>query len=535
MLYLTVRGGSLRYFPVVLLIVAVILFVPTASVVGEDTEDTETKVAEIEGGEQYASLAEAVAAAAEYGTVRLIADDHNTSVITLDKSISIDGQGFSFSGTFILDRATEADPYTVILNDIVFLTDALAVSTGTEEVQSVRSVDLTVDGCTFLGTGSDIAVTNASAVRFSDSIFGSGESVSILSEGVATAVRIEESRFYGTVRIVPDASKGGSITSLTVSNNTFPENATGVVVGIVPTSVSFSGGSIGFGTDEAMFVASVPSDYALTVSGGRTMEVLGRATFSGTLPEGVSLRASGLVGMESFTGTVLFDSAGRYSLTVSDSGSLTADTLGMVLNGSTGSGGASIKGTFLVDSDLVIGSALTIPEGSRLNISSGARVSGGTISNSGYIDLYGILSSDVSNSGRIMAHSGSSVLGEVTGNAVEHPIPAVVTTVIRANVGDEVRVELSPSEGTEIDGMDGPDWLSLVNGSLQGVPIRAGTYTVTVYASSDEYSISMAYEFVISPAPAVSENGGWNLGLIVAVFAAMFIAVGLLTLRWARG
>ena len=45
----------------------------------------------------------------------------------------------------------------------------------------------------------------------------------------------------------------------------------------------------------------------------------------------------------------------------------------------------------------------------------------------------------------------------------------------------------------------------------------------------------MAYEFVISPAPAVSDNGEWNLGLIVAVFAAMFIAIGLLTLRWARG
>ncbi len=535
MLYLTVRGGSLRYFPVVLLIVAVTLFVPTASVAGDEPEDTETMVAEIEGGGRYASLSEAVAAVAENGTVRLIADDYSTSAITLDKSISIDGQGRSFSGTFILDRATGADPYAVILKDVVFLTDGVSVSTGTGEVQTVRSVDLSVDGCVFSGSGSDIVVTNASTVRLRDSTFGEGESVSILPEGAATSVQIENSRFYGTVRMVPDASKGGSISSLTVSGNTFPENATGMVVAVVPTSVSFSGGSIGFGTGDAMLVASVPSEYALTVAGGRTMEVSGRATFSGTLPEGVSLRASGLVGMESFTGTVLFDSAGRYSLTVSDSGSMTADTLGMVLNGSTGSGGASIKGTFLVDSDLVIGSALTIPEGSRLNISSGARVSGGTITNAGYIDLYGILSSDVSNSGRIMAHSGSSVLGEIDGNAVEHPIPAVVTTVIRANVGDEVRVELSPSEGTEIDGMDGPDWLSLVNGSLQGVPIRAGTYAVTVYASSDEYSISMAYEFVISPAPAASDNGGWNLGLIVAVFAAMFIAIGLLTLRWARG
>ncbi len=302
----------------------------------------------------------------------------------------------------------------------------------------------------------------------------------------------------------------------------------------MPASVSFSGGSIGFGTDGSVFVASVPSGYTLAVSDG-TMEVSGRATFSGTLPEGLSLRASGLIGLESFTGTVLLDSAGRYSLTVSDSGSLTADTLGMVLNGSTGSGAASIKGTFLVDSDLVIGSSLTIPEGSRLNISSAARVTGGVIANSGYIDLYGILSSDAVNNGRIMAHSGSSILGEIEGNAVERPIPAVVTTVIRAKVGDEVRVELSPSQGTEIDGMDGPDWLSLVNGSLQGVPIRAGTYTATVYASSDEYSISMAYEFVISSAPAVSEKDGWNLGLIVAVFAAMFIAIGLLTLRWARG
>ncbi len=528
--------GSLKHYPVVLLVLAVILFVPTASVVGEDTEDVEAQVAEIEGGETYPTLAEAIGAAAEYSTVRLIADDNDTSPITLDKSISIDGQGFSFSGTFVLDRATGTDPYTVVMNDIVFLTDAVAVSTGTEEVQSVRSVDLTVDGCVFQGTETGIAVTNASAVRMTGSTFStSDENVLILSEGVATAVYIEGSTFYGTIRIAPDTAKGGSVSSLTVSGNTFRDNATGVTVCVVPTAVSLSGATVGFGTGDAMFVAAVPSGYTLTVSGGRTMEVSGRATFSGELPDGVSLYASGLIGLESFSGTVHLDSAGRYSLTLSDSGSITVDTMGMVLDGDTGSGEALIKGTFLVDSDLVIGSSLTIPEGSRLNVSSGARVSGGTVSNSGYIDLYGILSSEVSNAGRIMAHSSSSILGEVTGNAVEHPIPAVVTTVIRANVGDEVRVELSPSEGTEIDGMDGPDWLSLVNGSLQGVPIRAGTYSVTVYASSDEYSISMAYEFVISPAPTVSEKGEWNLGLIVAVFAAMFIAIGLLTLRWARG
>ena len=534
MQYLTVRGGSLRYFPVVLLVLAVILSVPSAFAAGEDAGDAVTEVAETDGGERYASLAEAVAAATGNSTVRLIADDNDAAVIALDKSISIDGQGHSFSGTFVLDRATGTEPYAVILKDIVFLAESVAVSSGTGEVQSVRSVDLTVDGCMFPGSGSGIAVTNASTVRISGSTVADGGSVAILPEGVATAVHIEGNTFQGTIRIVPDAAKGGSITSLTVSDNTFPDDITGVAVSVVPTSVSFSGGSIGFGTDDAMFVASVPSGYALTVSDGRTMGVSGRATFSGSLPEGVSLFASGLIALESFTGTVSLDSAGAYSLNVSDSGSMTVDTLGMVLSGSTGSGEASVKGTFLVDSDLVIGSALTVPEGSRLNISSGARVSGGTLTNSGYIDLYGILSSDVSNSGRIMAHNGSSVLGEVTGNAVEHPIPAVVTTVIRANVGDEVRVELSPSGGTEIDGMDGPDWLSLVNGSIQGVPIRAGTYTATVYASSDEYSISMAYEFVISPARAVSDNGEWNLGLIVAVFAAMFIIIGLLTLRWAR-
>ncbi len=506
------------------------------NVAGEDPGQKETPVAEIDGGERYASLAEAVAAAVDSSTVRLIADDPDTSAITLDKSITIDGQGHSFSGSFVLDRVAEADPYSVVLKDIAFLTQDVAVSSGTEETTSVRSVDLSVNGCVFSGDGTGIAVTNASSVRISGSTYSTaGEAVSILSEGVATAVNIENSTFYGTIRIAPDSSKGGSLASLEASGNTFHHEGAAIVSSSVPSSVSFSGGCIGFGTGDPMFTVTVPSGYTMEVSDGRTMGVSGRATFTGALPDGIALHASGLVNLDSFTGIVLLDSAGRYSLSVSDSGSLTADTMGMVLEGDLGTGEASITGTFVVGSDLVIGSSLAIPEGSRLNISSGARVSGGTIANSGYIDLYGILSSDVSNGGRMMAHSGSSVLGKVDGNPVEHPIPAVVTTVIRANVGDEVLVELNPSQGTEIDGMDGPDWLSLVGGSIRGVPVRAGTYSATVFASSEEYSISMAYQFVISPAPAVSEKDGWNLGLIVVVFVAMFVAIGLLTLRWARG
>lgn len=524
-------------------------------------------VAEIEGGSQYSSLLAAVSAAEDGDTILLLADDSSVSSISVGKSLTIDGQGHSFRGRFVLDSAggESITGYTLEISDLVMAGSAGPLVGGSPSTSAVRSVALALTGCSFSSSASVlVSVSNCSSLTVEDCTFASsGESaISVAVAGVeCTDVTISGCTFTGTC--------SGPVVSVSQSSATSTVPA-GTIGSLEVTGCDFSAVEadldilVGSGTDyssafDASVTASSSTDVELQTGSGTVEAVLssgarmssdstlsedsyawgvslmGSVSLTGTPGNSVTVCAVGKVAISDFTGTVWFDASHTYGVSSEASDSawgITVETVGMVLGGATGSARIVFTGSFVVSDDLEVGGTATVSQGSVLTVNSAARLTGGDITNLGTIEVYGTMSNDVDNtSGTINAHSGSTISGTITGNAVVNPIPATVTTVLNATAGQVFSFTISAETGTTVTSYEGPSWLTMSDGVLSGTPTEAGSYDVTVTAASAEYTVTLQYRIVVTEAESGS---GWTsamtLSLVVAILAIVIVAA--IVLRW---
>ncbi|MDO5853984.1 MAG: hypothetical protein Q4Q62_08140 [Thermoplasmata archaeon] len=541
---------------VVALAVALCLIIPLSESSAEDV-----LVAEVVGGSQYATLAEAVEAAPEGATVRLIADDASVSSITIGKSLTLDGQDHSFGGTILLDSAggDGISDFDVTVEDFTFTSASTVISTVAYTAETIRGVELEVSGCSFACTGTSISVTNCTSLDISGCGFASTEASVGVDVGVSgvdcTTVYVTGCEFTGTysasaVRVyqasATETVAAGTVTRVNASSNSISGATTGIVLGdgsaygaAFDADVSASSGisvAISSGTSTFSTVlasgALLSSDYA---SDAWSISMQGGVTVTGSPGSEFTVFAVGQVTLSDFTGTVWFDASLKYGISATSSRTswqLIVETVGMILDGTTGTGSTALTGSFYVSEDLEVGGTLSIGSSSTLTVNSGARMTGGDVTNNGTIEVYGTLANDVDNQGTINSHSGCTISGTISGNPVVNPIPAAVTTVLDATEGEFFSITISAEEGTTINGFEGPAWLTLVDGVLSGTPLAAGTYDVSVTASSSEYTLILQYRIVVAEAP--EPESGWTIAMTVSVIVVIIavLAVAVIALRW---
>lgn len=543
--------GAAKAAVLALVLAAVLLCIPSSDGAG-------TAVAEIEGGSQYSSLSAAVADASDGDTILLLADDASTAAVQVAVSLTIDGQGHSFRGRLVLQHSSEGASLEV--RDLVMNGGSGPLVGGTPS----SPVALTLSGCTFASSASVLVSAECcSSLTVSDCSFAASGQTALavaVAGGECSSVSVTGCTFTGACsgpvmsfsqESATSTVAEGTIGSLTVSGcdlsgieadedvriGSGSERSSAFAASVSAQSATDVVLETGSGTIGAALSAGarLSSSAEYSESWSWDVSVTGTVSLTGTPGSAADVCAVGRITISDYTGAVWFDSSRTYGISSeasTQSWTVTVETVGMILGGTTCSAGTTVSGSFVVSDGLEVGGTLTVAEGSVLTINSAATLTGGDMVNLGTIEVYGIMTNDVDNNdGTINAHSGCTISGEITGNAVVNPVPATVTTVLTAVAGQEFSFTISPEEGTSVTGYEGPSWLTMSGGVLSGTPTSVGTYDVTVTAASAEYSLTLQYRIVVSEAPGES---GWSASTILCVIVAVIavIAVAAIVLRW---
>jgi hypothetical protein len=116
------------------------------------------KVAAKIGETYYNTLAEAIAAVQNGETIVLVAD--NAEKVTIKqvagKSFTIDGDGYTFTGTIAINGGNKSSGKdTLTIQNVNFVIGATAIET----VKGTQAHNITIDNCTFTGNEKGIAIT----------------------------------------------------------------------------------------------------------------------------------------------------------------------------------------------------------------------------------------------------------------------------------------------------------------------------------------------------------------------------------------
>ena len=197
--------------------------IPMTLVVGE----TQTQVtygiagaAIVNGTDIYMSLSAAVNAAADGATVTLVSSNITYATLTVDKSLTIDGQDNTFTGKIFIDTTSEGSAFTVTIQNIKMVgnggTEEIGIYTtyqgsaaGSED-SAIRDLTLNMSGVSVDGYGSKgVYLTNVKTLSVDNCQFNNNASTTQTNHSGDYAFDINLCGVTGVSIEIRDSTFGG--------------------------------------------------------------------------------------------------------------------------------------------------------------------------------------------------------------------------------------------------------------------------------------------------------------------------------------